>query len=203
MIKWHPWPGSAASPHFKGIPGVGTLTARGLAGGDLQGLGGHAHWALDLQLLVLGTLDQVIAHCSRHRRTKQQLTCHLLEGTGVRVGARGLRHPCRDKGYTSKLPDRAHFMMEISLLPQAFSTAWADVLHSMHAWGTIPTALPGPDATQPSLPSPSFCSPFSRFLTFLEVRVMRMRWMGAAPSSTPTLLASVFVAICIHRRVAQ
>lgn len=38
--------------------------------------------------------------------------------------------------------------------------------------------------------------PFSRFLTFLEVRVMRMRWMGAAPSSTPTLLASVFVAIC-------
>merc|ERR1711863_77969 len=46
-------------PHLEAIPGLGTLTARSLTGGDPQGLGGHPHGALDLQLLLLGTLDQV------------------------------------------------------------------------------------------------------------------------------------------------
>merc|ERR1740123_451971 len=48
-------------PHLELVPGLGTLTARSLSGGDPEGLGGHPHWALDLQLLVLGTPDQVLA----------------------------------------------------------------------------------------------------------------------------------------------
>ena len=38
------------------------FTARSLPGGDPQGLGGHPHWALHLELLVLGSPDQVLAH---------------------------------------------------------------------------------------------------------------------------------------------
>ncbi|KAB8532553.1 hypothetical protein FH972_025498 [Carpinus fangiana] len=45
--------------HLKGVPGLGTLTARSLAGGDLQVLGGQADGALDTQVLGLGTLDQL------------------------------------------------------------------------------------------------------------------------------------------------
>ena len=50
-------------PHLERVVGVGTLSARGLAGGDAQRLGRHAHGALDLEVLVLGALDQVSAHC--------------------------------------------------------------------------------------------------------------------------------------------
>ena len=39
----------------------GRITARSLPGGDPEGLGGHPHGALHLQLLVLGTPDQVLA----------------------------------------------------------------------------------------------------------------------------------------------
>ena len=53
----------ALSPHLERVPGVGTLSAGGLAGGDAQGLGGHADGSLHLELLILGTLDQVSAHC--------------------------------------------------------------------------------------------------------------------------------------------
>merc|ERR1712141_769551 len=45
-------------PHLEAIPGLGTLTARGLTGRDPQGLVGHANGALDLEVLVLGALDQ-------------------------------------------------------------------------------------------------------------------------------------------------
>ncbi len=55
----------ASSPHLKAVVGVGALTARGLAGSDAQHLSGHAHRALDLELLVLGALDQVSAHCEQ------------------------------------------------------------------------------------------------------------------------------------------
>ena len=55
----------ANSPHLEAVVCVGALTARGLAGGNAQHLSGHAHWALDLELLVLGALDQVSAHCEQ------------------------------------------------------------------------------------------------------------------------------------------
>ncbi len=45
--------------HLKGIPGPGTLSAGGLAGGDLEGLGWEADWALDAKLLALGTVDEL------------------------------------------------------------------------------------------------------------------------------------------------
>ena len=49
-------------PEFEPVPGVGTFTAGGLAHGELQGLGGHAHGALDLEALLLGAADQISAH---------------------------------------------------------------------------------------------------------------------------------------------
>lgn len=45
--------------HLKSIPGLGTLTAGGLAGGDLEGLGWETDWALDAELLGLGALDEL------------------------------------------------------------------------------------------------------------------------------------------------
>ena len=46
--------------HLVAIPGLGTLTIGRLTGGDTKGLGWHADGALDLQVLVLGGLDQLV-----------------------------------------------------------------------------------------------------------------------------------------------
>lgn len=45
--------------HLVEIPGLGTLTARGLTGGDLEVLGGQADGALDAEVLALGTLNEL------------------------------------------------------------------------------------------------------------------------------------------------
>jgi len=45
--------------HLKAIPSLGALPAWRLARSDAQDFGRHAHWALDSQLLVLGTADQI------------------------------------------------------------------------------------------------------------------------------------------------
>lgn len=58
--------------HLKGIPGLGTLTAGGLAGGDLEGLGWETDWALDAEVLGLGTVGE--------------LSADLLEGLDVAGG---------------------------------------------------------------------------------------------------------------------
>ena len=47
--------------HLVGVPGLGTLTARRLAGGDLEVLGGQADGALDAEVLVLGAVDELLA----------------------------------------------------------------------------------------------------------------------------------------------
>jgi len=44
------------------VPGLGALSARGLTGGDPQGLGGHPHGALHLEVLLLGAPDELGAH---------------------------------------------------------------------------------------------------------------------------------------------
>ena len=49
-------------PHLELVPGLGSLSARSLPGGDPQHLGGHPHRALHLELLVLGASDEVGAH---------------------------------------------------------------------------------------------------------------------------------------------
>ena len=49
------------NPHLEPVPGLGTLTTRSLTGGDAENLGGHANGSLDLQLLLLGSSDEVAA----------------------------------------------------------------------------------------------------------------------------------------------
>lgn len=44
---------------FVAIPGLGSLTARRLAGGDLEDLGWETNGALHAKLLVLGAVDEV------------------------------------------------------------------------------------------------------------------------------------------------
>ena len=48
--------------HLEVFPGVGTLSARGLAGGDAQDLGGHADRTRDLHLLAEGNALDLRAH---------------------------------------------------------------------------------------------------------------------------------------------
>ena len=48
--------------HLELVPGLGTLTVGGLAGGDVQGLGGQTDGALDLQGLGARTVNQLLAH---------------------------------------------------------------------------------------------------------------------------------------------
>jgi hypothetical protein len=45
--------------HLEAVPGLGALTAGGLAGGDLEGLGGQADRALEAEVLALGALDDL------------------------------------------------------------------------------------------------------------------------------------------------
>ena len=47
--------------HLETIPGLGTVTARRLTGGDTENLGGETNGSLDTEVLVLGTLDQIRA----------------------------------------------------------------------------------------------------------------------------------------------
>jgi hypothetical protein len=47
--------------HLECVPSLGTLTARSLTGGDLQVLGGKTDGTLDAELLVLGTVDELLA----------------------------------------------------------------------------------------------------------------------------------------------
>ncbi len=47
--------------HLVAVPGLGALTARGLAGGDLEALGGQADGALCAEVLVLGAVDDLSA----------------------------------------------------------------------------------------------------------------------------------------------
>lgn len=45
--------------HLIHVPGLGALTTRSLAGGDLEVLGGKADGALDAEVLGLGALDEL------------------------------------------------------------------------------------------------------------------------------------------------
>lgn len=48
--------------HLEAIPGLGTFTTRGLAGGNTKSLGGHADRSLDLERLSLGVAHKVGRH---------------------------------------------------------------------------------------------------------------------------------------------
>jgi hypothetical protein len=47
--------------HLETVPGLGTLTARSLTGGDAENLGGHASRSTGLNLLLGSLLDKVTA----------------------------------------------------------------------------------------------------------------------------------------------
>jgi len=47
--------------HLESIPGLRSFTARGLTGGDLEGLGWQTNRALDTEILGLGALDELLA----------------------------------------------------------------------------------------------------------------------------------------------
>lgn len=51
--------------HLVAVPGLGALTTRGLAGGDLEDLGGETDGPLDAEVLALGALDQLRRDCIR------------------------------------------------------------------------------------------------------------------------------------------
>ena len=45
--------------HFISVPSIGTFSTRTLSGGDSQGLGRNSYWALYLELVVLGGIDNL------------------------------------------------------------------------------------------------------------------------------------------------
>ena len=47
--------------HLEGVPGVRTVTARGLTGGDLEGAGGQTDGSANLDLLLLGAAQELAA----------------------------------------------------------------------------------------------------------------------------------------------
>lgn len=47
--------------HLEAVPGLGTLTARSLTGGDTEDLGGHASGATSLDALLGSLLDEITA----------------------------------------------------------------------------------------------------------------------------------------------
>lgn len=49
--------------HLEAVPGVGSVTARGLASGDVENLGGDTDGALDTDVLVLGSTNNISADC--------------------------------------------------------------------------------------------------------------------------------------------
>lgn len=51
--------------HLVAVPGLGTLTTRGLASGDLQDLGRETDGALDAEVLGLGALDELGSDCTQ------------------------------------------------------------------------------------------------------------------------------------------
>ena len=52
---------SLVYPHLEAIPSLGTFTARSFTGRDSQDFGRHAHRSLNLQLLLLRSIDQLFA----------------------------------------------------------------------------------------------------------------------------------------------
>ena len=52
---------SLVDSHFESVPGVGSLTARTLSDGHSQHSCWHSDWPLDLELVVLGGVDDLTA----------------------------------------------------------------------------------------------------------------------------------------------
>ena len=69
---------SLVNSHLELVPGLGTLSARSLSGGDSQGLGWHSDGSLDLEVLVLGSSDEVTAHLLQRLDIPENQICYLF-----------------------------------------------------------------------------------------------------------------------------
>lgn len=48
--------------HLVHIPGLASLAVGGLAGGDLQGLGGESDWAFNIERFAACAVNELLAH---------------------------------------------------------------------------------------------------------------------------------------------
>lgn len=53
--------------HLEVVPGLGSLSARSLAGNDVKTLGGETNGSLDTEVLVLGAVDEISADYFRYK----------------------------------------------------------------------------------------------------------------------------------------
>jgi hypothetical protein len=83
--------------HLETIPGLGTVTARRLTGGNAENLGGETDGSLNLELLILGALDKVRADLLQ-----------VLDVTGSQGDADTVDPGGRGLGYWSKPPIVGH-----------------------------------------------------------------------------------------------
>lgn len=91
-------------PHLKGIPGLGTLTVRGLSGSDLEALGGEADGTLDAEVLGLGALEE--------------LGADLLEGLDL-AGGEG------DADLVDLLEEEKKFLVSETMRPKRMGERYA------------------------------------------------------------------------------
>jgi hypothetical protein len=90
------------------IPGLGTLTTRGLAGGDLEVLGGQADGALDGEALAAGALNELGADLLERLNLSasqgdSDAVALLLEGSVVVVGDCCFHFSCKTYGLLAKV----------------------------------------------------------------------------------------------------
>lgn len=57
--QWNLLDEALVDSHLEGVPGLGTLTTGGLAGGDLEVLGGETDGALNAEVLRLCAVDEL------------------------------------------------------------------------------------------------------------------------------------------------
>jgi hypothetical protein len=75
--------------HLKSVVGVGTLTARGLAGHQAENLGGHADGAGNLKVLADGAVLQLGAHSLKGlhlaggKSNADSVNCHIGHFSGL------------------------------------------------------------------------------------------------------------------------
>ena len=181
--------------HLPAVPGVGALTARGLAHSQAQHLGGHAHGAAHLEtLLITGTPDQVGANLPAPT-LQPLLSLQSLLSLSL---ALALPRP---------LSPSSHFPLP-SLLPHgrcaSRALAQSARLPTGHPRLLVHCAVCCPSAAGTCMPTlrPYLLKAltFSRLATDLEVvRVMRILDSApvASPSTcTPSRVSPAVAAIC-------
>ena len=74
------------NPHLISIPSLRTLTVGGLPGGDFKDLGGQSDGALDFEILVLGSCDQIRADYQLATAHEELVLGRRRQDAGVSIG---------------------------------------------------------------------------------------------------------------------